>query len=250
MSVSWRTVQPGDACRLMVALDIAAPVESMTRETSWSLGITCPVNTVPASITSRMWSTPGSCGPDDVPPPQAARKNSPRATLWRIRASPVRDGEVYNNAISSTLFRSVIRRLTTRLPRPGAQDARPQREAPLQGDLERHDDPAAGARDRAEPAVHGVAERSGRRVETAHVQQHGVRRRGVSPAEAVGRAVPPLVEPAEQVHRQQRHGEPAVGAEPGRVPVDLKVERRLPRARAGVAPGHPAQLALEAAPHP
>ena len=63
-------------------------------------------------------------------------------------------------------------------------------------------------------------------------------------------AAAPFVQAAEQVDREQRDRQRAVIAEPGGMPVDLEIERRLPRAGAGVAPGHPAQLALEAAPHP
>src|SRR5437868_13737090 len=63
--------------------------------------------------------------------------------------------------------RSVVRRLSVRLARALAHGARPQRESPLQGDLERDDDPAAGALERAEPAVDRVAERSRRLVEAA-----------------------------------------------------------------------------------
>src|SRR5256886_16554474 len=146
-------------------------------------------------------------------------------------------------------YRSVVRPGTARLPGALAYGARPQREPPLQGDLERDDDPAPGTLERAEPAVHRVAEPSRRRVEAAHVQQHGVRRRSVSPAQAVRRTVPPLVEAAGQVDRQQRDRQPAVGAEPGRIPVDLKIERRLPRPRARVAARPAAKLALEATPH-
>src|SRR2546430_2033224 len=109
--------------------------------------------------------------------------------------------------------------------------------------------PAPSALEGADPAVDRVAERPRRLVETAHGQQHGVRRRGVSPAQAVGGAVPPFIQTAEQVDRQQRESESAVTAEPGRVPVDLQIERRLPRARARVARRHPIQLAFETAPH-
>src|SRR2546427_4841168 len=58
-----------------------------------------------------------------------------------------------------------------------------------------------------EPPVHAVAEPPGDRIEAAHVEQDGVRRRRETPAVQVGGTVQPLVEPAEQDDGEQGHRE-------------------------------------------
>ena len=117
----------------------------------------------------------------------------------------------------------------------------------LDTELERNGDSPVRAGDRAKAIVHGVAERLGGGIESADVQEHRIGRGAEAPAVEVGRAVQPLVEPAEQVHRDEREREPAVEPEPVWSPVELQVERWLPGAGARVARGDLAELAGEAA---
>src|SRR5207244_5607384 len=121
------------------------------------------------------------------------------------------------------------------------------REMRLDTELERNGDSPVRAGDRAKAIVHGVAERLGGGIESADVQEHRIGRGAEAPAVEVGRAVQPLVEPAEQVHRDEREREPAVEPEPVWSPVELQVERWLPGAGARVARGDRAELAGEAA---
>src|SRR5207244_13080637 len=76
----------------------------------------------------------------------------------------------------------------------------------------------------------------------AHVQKQRVGSGTEAPPAQVVRAVEPLVEPAEQVYSHERKGEPAVEPEPVGPPVDLQIERGLPRTRARVARGDLAEL--------
>src|SRR2546426_5736770 len=59
------------------------------------------------------------------------------------------------------------------------------------------------------------------------------------------RAVEPLVQARQQVHREHRDREPALEPEPGGAPAELQVERRLPGTGARVPRGDACELAHE-----
>src|SRR2546426_5944591 len=63
------------------------------------------------------------------------------------------------------------------------------------------------------------------------------------------RAVEPLVQARQQVHREHRDREPALEPEPGGAPAELQVERRLPGTGARVPRGDACELAHETPPH-
>src|SRR4029077_8604299 len=77
-------------------------------------------------------------------------------------------------------------------PQPIPRAVGPDREMGLDAELERDRDPAVRSGDGAEPIVDGIAERLGRGIEPAHVQEHRVRGGAEDPAAQVVRAVEPL----------------------------------------------------------
>ena len=74
-------------------------------------------------------------------------------------------------------------------------------------------------------------------IPAEEVEKHGIGGGGVAPAAQVRGAVEPFVEAPQQVHGQERQREPPVEPEPGWSPVELQIERGLPRAGAGIARG-------------
>src|SRR5205809_6910868 len=127
---------------------------------------------------------------------------------------------------SLSLGRAVLSRDASPVPTDG--------DASLEPDLEGNDETVAGGHRRPEATVDGVAIAPRRGIESVHIEQHSLGHGGVPPTPQLPRAVEPSVQTRQQIHREDRQREAPLGPE-RRPPIELYIQRWLPRPCAGVS---------------